>query len=67
MTQTKLDTLNNFLKNPELDLPPIRRKVDRQGSNMQWLRKHLHVRNTVPEDIQKLLSTDVGRLVKETA
>lgn len=67
MTQTKLDTLNTFLKNPELDLPAIRRKVDRQGSNMQWLRKHLHVRNTVPEEIQKLLNTDVGRLVKETA
>lgn len=62
---TKLDKLNTFLGDKNLDIPSNRRSVDRHGANLVWLRKHLSQRNKVPEDIQALLEKDVNRLVNE--
>tara|TARA_A100001015_G_C14616178_1_gene566129 strand:+ start:177 stop:365 length:189 start_codon:yes stop_codon:yes gene_type:complete len=59
---SELERLNAFLQNKKLDIPSNRRVVDKHGANLAWLRKHLHVRNEVPEDISALLSKDIGQL-----
>lgn len=38
--------LAQLLKDPKLDLPDFRRTVDRQNSNILWLRRNLMIRNS---------------------
>lgn len=49
--------LNAFLCRKELDIPRERRYVSEHGTNYQWLRKHLLVRNPqIPKTIRELLN-----------
>jgi len=61
---TKLDKLNKLLASRDLDLPQHRRVVDVSGGNLNWLKKHLHSRNTVPEELDVLLNHSIQDLVK---
>ncbi len=58
---SKLEALNLILA--KMDLPRHRRVVDKHGSNLVFLRKHLHKRNTLDDETKYLISLDINQLV----
>jgi hypothetical protein len=59
----KIDKLNALLK--KLDLPKHKKSVPSSGANLEWLRKNASKRNELPDGLDTLLATPIGRLVNE--
>jgi hypothetical protein len=65
---TKLEMLNKLLADRKLDIPAMHRSVDKHGTNIKWLKKHLATRNQEHESftsIQNLLAGSIGSLVND--
>lgn len=63
MSKPKLEELNKLLST--LNLPAHRKTVNDSGSNLPWLRKHVHKKNEVSPELQTLLDTPDHVLMAE--
>jgi len=59
---TALKELNSILA--KMDIPNNKKVVCKAGSNLAWLKKHLHVRNEVGPRCVELLNMSMGELCK---
>ena len=59
---TKLEILNKLLKSPDLKLPTFRQTVDKSGSNLPWLRKHVAKDEATSKELKELLSLNMKEL-----
>jgi hypothetical protein len=64
---TKLDLLNQLLKDPSLKLPSHRNHVEQSGSNLPWLKKHLSKKEGINTKLKELLALSLNQLLTEIA
>jgi hypothetical protein len=62
---TYLEELNELLIKSDLGLPSFRTIVDRSGSNLPWLKKHVGKNPDVDDRLKHLISLDLKTLLKE--
>lgn len=62
---TNLDELNLLLRAKELDLPSFRTIVDKSGSNLPWLRKHVAKNPNISDRLKELLEMNSKELLEE--
>ncbi len=63
--RTRLDLLNQLLKNHKLHLPSFRTTIDRSGRNLAWLKKHVSHNVDMPDNIKHLLDLPLKTLLEE--
>jgi hypothetical protein len=63
---TYLEELNELLNNSELDLPSFRKVVDRSGSNLPWLKKHVGKNQKANDRLKYLIGLDLKTLLEES-
>ena len=54
------EELQEFIDNPELDIPSLRRDVSKP-ENVRWLIRNIGIRNDVPEKIIKRLAKELKK------
>lgn len=59
-----IERVNELLKNPELDLPAFRQRIDASGHNLKFIRKVIPKNAKAPEELKTLLAMNDKELMK---
>lgn len=60
--KTKLDRLNELLKNPELKIPNMYQTVKPNGQSWNWVRKNMRKSPAACAELKELLAHELGHL-----
>lgn len=63
-THPNIDRVNELLKNPELNLPIFRQRIDASGHNVKFVRKVVTSHPKAPEELKTLLAMKDKDLMK---
>lgn len=59
-----IERVNELLKNPELELPTFRQRIDASGHNVKFIRKVIAKHPKAPEELKTLLAMNDKELMK---
>ena len=62
--EISFDELQEYVDNPEFDLPPQRRDLSKP-ENLKWLSQNIWIRNEVPREIVKKLKKEFIKSIKK--